>query len=158
MSRTVREISTSPAFANAMTRINLTRTARGLPALAGIATINDPVPGGTACVPRVPTGATNPAMGSPTTTACGNIMEAMKWEKRLETAYIMPGAWYFEGRGWGDIPVGTQLHFPVPYTELDSRRQPIYGGTSMTGANGVSAVYSAAERLSNSTSNYGYGH
>lgn len=146
-------------WANAMTRINLTRSARGLPALAGIASINDVVPGAAACVPRVPTGAASATTGTPTTTACGNIMEAMKWEKRLETAFISPGGWYFDGRGWGDLPAGTQLQFPTPYTELDSRQIPIYSGNGMDAAVTVSsASYSAAERLSPSTSNYGLGH
>lgn len=146
-------------FPNAMARINTSRTAAGLPALAGITTLADPVPGGAACVPRVPTGATNASMATPTTSACGNIMEALKWEKRLEMAFIYPGGWWFEGRGWGDLPAGTQMQFPVPYTELDARRLPIYSGNAMPTATTVSSAgYSAADRLSNSTSNYGLGH
>lgn len=143
-------------FANAMTRINLSRTASGLPALAGIASINDLIADapGARCVPRVPVGPTSALAETPTATACGNIMEAMKWEKRLETAFISMGGWYFDGRGWGDLPFNTPVQYPVPFTELDAREQPIYHQpSSVAGA----ATFTAAERLSNSSSNYGYG-
>jgi hypothetical protein len=53
-------------------------------------------------------------------------MEAMKWEKRMETAYIYMGAWFFDSRGWGDLPKDTPLMYPVPVTELDSRLKPYY--------------------------------
>ena len=52
---------------------------------------------------------------------CGNMMEAMKWEKRMETAFTGYGMWYFDSRGWGDLPEGTAMHFPVPYQELETR-------------------------------------
>ena len=154
----------TPDFASAMARINISRTAAGLPALTSITSLNDPVDGGAAtCVPRVPTGATGALQATPITSTCGNIMEALKWEKRLEMAYIYPAGWYVEGRGWGDLPAGTQLQFPVPYTELDSRRIPIYSGTAMDPTTSVSAsTYSAADRLQpatgGSTVNYGLGH
>jgi hypothetical protein len=107
-------------FAQASAKINISRTAAGLPPLTGITSLSDPVPGGRACVPRVP----QPPQF--TTTACGNIMEAMKWEKRMETAYTSYGAWFFDSRGWGDLPEGTALHWPVPWQEMDTRRQPFY--------------------------------
>jgi hypothetical protein len=94
---------------------------------AGIDDLADPVPGGAVgCIPKVP------APPAHTSAMCGNIMEAMKWEYRMETAYTGYGMWYFAGRGWGDLPLGTPLHFPVPYQELDARGQPIYnvGGAS----------------------------
>jgi hypothetical protein len=111
--------------------IDLTRTTAGLPALTGAVTsATDPVPGGASCVPRVPVGPNF------TSTACGNIMEAMKWEKRMETAYTTYGAWFFDSRGWGDLPVGTALHWPVPNQELDARVLPIYnlGGVGQEGS------------------------
>ena len=97
--------------------IDKTRTTRGeLPALSGVVlTATDPVPGGQGCVPRVPQGP------SFTTAACGTVMEAMKWEKRVETAFTGYGMWYFDSRGWGDLPEGTAMHFPVPYQELETR-------------------------------------
>ncbi len=105
-------------WALAAQKIDITRVARGgLTALtgAGIADLTTPVPGGASCVPRVPVGP------SFTTTACGNILEAMKWEKRMETAFTGYGMWYFDSRGWGDLPVGTAIHWPVPWQEMDTR-------------------------------------
>ncbi|NUO63429.1 MAG: hypothetical protein HOQ11_17565 [Gemmatimonadaceae bacterium] len=115
--------------------IDKTRVPNGLAALTGVVTTaTQPVPGGAGCVPRVPVSPTF------TTTACGNIFEAMKWEKRMETAYTTFGAWYFDSRGWGDLPEGTALEWPVPYQELDARVKPIYdlGGPSLPQHAGVS--------------------
>jgi len=92
----------------------------GLPPVTGIADLTTPVPGGTGCVPRVPQPPTF------TATACGNILEALKWEKRMETAFIGYGSWYFDDRGWGDLPEGTALNWPVPWQEMDARVEPFY--------------------------------
>lgn len=122
-------------IAAAAALIDKTRVPNGLPALVGaVNTATDPVPGGAACVPRVPVGPNF------TSTACGTIMEAMKWEKRMETAYTTYGAWYFDSRGWGDLPEGTPTEWPVPYQELDARVEPIYdlGGVGNPGGAGVS--------------------
>lgn len=125
-------------FAAAAALIDVYRVRNSLPPVAGITDLTTPVPGavyttdattgkavlGAAvpgasnCVPRVPVG--------PSATACGNIFEALKWEKRLETAYTGYGMWYFDSRGWGDLPEGTALSFPVPYQELDTRVIPAY--------------------------------
>jgi hypothetical protein len=131
-------------FAAAATLIDRTRTAAGLPALAGAVTsINDPVPGGTQCVPRIPVG---PNFD---TTACGNVLEAMKWEKRMETAYTTYGAWFFDGRAWGDLPQGTAVHWPVPVQEIDARRGTTYnlGGVGQPGGAGPSTYgYGTGDR------------
>jgi hypothetical protein len=122
-------------FATAMTRINVSRTGKGvLPALAGIANGDTAavVPGGAGCVPRVP----NIATGFKST-KCGNIWDALKWEYRMETAYTGYGNWYFASRGWGDLPEGTAIHWPVPYDEMDTRSQAFYpagGKGTPTGA------------------------
>jgi hypothetical protein len=144
-------------FAEAAALIDVYRTRSNLPAIAGI--VNDattpipgatyvaildtdgkvigytvtPVPGAQNCVPRVPVG---PSFAS---TACGTIMEAMKWEKRMETAYTTYGAWFFDSRGWGDLPVGTPLHWPLPNQEADARLMPIYnlGGVGLPGGAAV---------------------
>jgi hypothetical protein len=108
--------------------IDSSRVAAGLPSVAGIANLTTPVPGGTACVPKVPQG---PAF---TSAACGNLMEAMKWEKRMETAYTHWGAWWTDGRGWGDLPAGSPLEYPTPYQELDTRLLPIYSTVQLAGA------------------------
>jgi hypothetical protein len=109
--------------------IDSSRVRNNLPSVAGIADLTTPVPGGAACVPRVP------APPSYTSTVCGNIMEAMKWEYRMETAFTGYGMWYLAGRGWGDLPEGTPVHHPVPYQELDVRTQASYnlGGVGLVG-------------------------
>jgi hypothetical protein len=114
----------------ALAKINPWRQRAGLPALTGTAS-TDIVPGGASCVPRVP---------SPpnfTTTSCGTIFEAMKWEKRMELAYTILGAWFFDSRGWGDLVKDTPLEYPVPVPELDARLKPYYnlggGGPSSAG-------------------------
>jgi hypothetical protein len=30
--------------------------------------------------------------------------------------------WFTDGRGWGDLPEGTALFWPVPYQEIDTRQ------------------------------------
>jgi len=101
--------------------IDSSRVAKGnLPPVAGIADLTTPVPGGAGCVPRVP------QPPNFTSSACGNILEALKWEKRMETAFIGYGSWYFDGRGWGDLPQGTALNWPVPWQEMDARVEPFY--------------------------------
>ena len=108
-------------YANAMAKINITRVGRGnLPALTGITSATQPIGNSGSCVPRVPQG---PSFN---TAACGNIMEAMKWEKRLETAFTHFGAWFFDSRGWGDLPEGTAVQWPIPFQELDVRGAPLY--------------------------------
>lgn len=111
--------------------IDITRTYNGLPALTGVVTTaTDPVPGGSACVPHVPDAAQGYIKSK-----CGNIMEAMKWEYRMETMFTSYISQYFSGRGWGDLPEGTPFHWPVPYNEMDTRRSPFYnmGGVNNPG-------------------------
>lgn len=113
-------------FATAAALIDLTRIARGgLPGLVagGIVNNTTPVPGGATCVPRIPVGP------SFTTTACGNMLEALKWEKRMETSYAGWGHWFFDGRGWGDLPQGTAPHWSVPYQEQDTRRNTAFAAS-----------------------------
>jgi hypothetical protein len=136
-------------FAEAATLIDRTRTVNGLAPVSGLGltvtidpagkSTGTPVPGGAACVPRVPVA---PAY---TSTACGNLYEAMKWEKRMESAYAGYGIWFFDGRGWGDLPEGTALEWPVPFQEMDARTHPFY---DIGGVGGRSAA---------APSNYGFG-
>jgi hypothetical protein len=122
-------------IAAAAALIDITRAEAGLPLLTGsVTTIDQPVPGGGNCVPQVPVGPTF------TSTACGNILEAMKWEKRMETAFTTFAPWYFDGRGWGDLPEGTPVHYPVPVQERDARGLPYYnlGGVGREGGSGPS--------------------
>ena len=107
-------------IAEAAAKIDLSRVANGgLPALTGVITsATQPVPGGASCVPQVPTPSG--------TVACGNIMEAMKYEKRVENTYASFGRFWIDGRGWGDLVEGTPLEFPVPYQEMQTRQKPFY--------------------------------
>lgn len=122
-------------FAKAAALIDKTRVKNNLPALSGkITSINDVVPGGQGCVPHVPAASKN-FQG----TVCGNIFEAMKYEKRMETSFTGFGQWYFDSRGWGDLPEGTALQWPVPYQEMDARGHPFYdlgGGLPSSAAKG----------------------
>jgi hypothetical protein len=74
------------------------------------------------CVPRKLSG------------ACGNLMDALIYEKRWETLLLSGGLAYFDARGWGTLLKGTPLHFPVPALELNALPMPIYtfGGLSDT--------------------------
>ncbi|MEP6621619.1 MAG: RagB/SusD family nutrient uptake outer membrane protein [bacterium] len=101
-------------YAAAAALINKTRTKNGLPAITALDNTT-PVPGGADCVPKVPVGP------SYTTIACGNMMEALKYEKRIEEAYTGFAQWFVDMRGWGDLPEGTGYHWAVPYAELQSR-------------------------------------
>ena len=107
-------------FIAAMPLINITRTANGLPAIAGIAAATDVIgPDAIHCVPHQPLLGASRSSG---TVTCGTIMEAMKWEKRWETAWTGPYMWYTDGRGWGDLPLNTALMWPMPYQEIDARQ------------------------------------
>ena len=102
----------------AMARLNVSRVASGLPALSG-SSMNDLVPG-SACVPRVP------QPPNFTSTSCGTIFEALKYEWRMEMAYNRLGAWFFAMRGWEDLVAGTPLFYPVPFEELGARLSSFY--------------------------------
>ena len=118
-------------IAAAAAKIDLTRTTAGLPPLVGVVnTLTDPVPGAASCVPRVP------QPPNFTSTACGTILEAMKYEKRMETAFQTYGAWFFDSRGWGDLAVNTATQYPVPFEELDARTHGFYdlGGGGLSSA------------------------
>lgn len=109
-------------FALAAPLIDASRTAHGLPPV-GITDGTSPVAGGAACVPQVPTGPNY------TTTTCGNMLEAMKYELRMETAWTGYMQWFRHHRRWGDMIEGTPLEWPVPYQEMQARRLPFYDGT-----------------------------
>lgn len=113
--------------------INITRVRAGLPAIpAGTTDQNAIVPGGSACVPRVP------QPPDFTHTACGTVWEAMKWEKRVETSFTGYAQWFLDSRGWGDLTEGTILEWPVPWEELYARQNlNIYTTTNSRAAKGT---------------------
>jgi len=131
----------APNYVEAINRINATRgdTTGGnvngkgfLPRIpTTIADTVTVVPGGNACVPKVPDPAQNYRGWK-----CGNVWDALKYEYRLETAYAGYGMWFFAARGWGDLPQYTATQWPVPYNEMDARGTPFYG---FGGPGGVSA-------------------
>ena len=124
--------------AEALPIINASRAEHGLPAYPDASALAPAHPGGsaTSCVPRVPN-----ASGA---LECGTLLEAMKWEKRLETLLTGYAQWYVDSRGWGDLPELTPLMWPVPFQEMQARRAAFYNS-------GTTAEWSAAP------STYGFG-
>jgi hypothetical protein len=123
-------------FVAAIARIDSSRTTNGgLPTVAGLADTTTSIPGGVSCVPRVPDN--NAAAGQFKASKCGSLWDAMKWEYRMETMYTGYGMWYFAARGWGDLPEGTPLYWPVPYQEMDTRRQVFYSAGGVGGVGGA---------------------
>jgi hypothetical protein len=117
-------------FAEAAAKVDLSRVSKGgLPSL-----VSDGITTGTArltgasCVPRVP------APPNYTSSQCGDLLEALKWEKRVELAFSTYHGWFFDSRGWNDLVFNTPLEYPVPNQELDARLQGFYnlggGGAS----------------------------
>jgi hypothetical protein len=102
--------------ADAIPLINRYRTRAELPAIPATTALTSLVPGGNACVPRTPT-----RSGGTVTLQCANVFEAMKYEKRLETAFTGYAAWFLDSRRWGDLFQGTPLEWPVPFNETEAR-------------------------------------
>ena len=101
-------------LAGAAALVNVTRVKNGLPAITAF-DATSPVPGGaTNCVPKIPVAPFN-------VVACGNLWEALKYEKRIETAFTHYNSWFMDSRGWGDLPVETPLFWAVPFGELQAR-------------------------------------
>jgi len=114
--------------------INTSRVRNSLPSVSGIGTAGV-VPGGNACVPKMKNG------------TCGSLLEAMKYEKRMETAYTGYLIWFTDSRGWGDLPLNTAVEWPVPYQEMQARVQPYYNGRLNV---------TAADVAASTRGNYGY--
>ena len=136
------------SFAAAAALINKTRVANGLPAITALdnttpvpgGTAANPVAGGSSCVPRVPVQAASQGAGSATT--CGNMFEAMKYEKRIEEAYTHFMDWFLDMRGWGDLPEGTGLNWAVPYPDLQVRNHANYStGGGLPGSSAGHGTY-----------------
>jgi hypothetical protein len=103
-------------------------TGGGLPAVTGTA---DGGLTGATCIPKRPVSA---GTGGGGTLTCGDLMEALKWEKRIETAYTHFAGWFLDHRGWGDLAEGTPLQLATPYQDLMARSKPLYSmGLNTTG-------------------------
>ena len=96
--------------------ISISRVRNGLPSVVGVGA--GVVPGGNACVPKLRSG------------ACGTLLDALKYEKRMETAFTGFMVWFTDSRGWGDLPTNTAVEWPVPYQEMQARQQAYYNGTN----------------------------
>ena len=96
-----------------------TTTFPGLPAV----TVNG-VPQSATCVPKRADG------------SCGNLMDALQYERTIELSALDLGYAYLDARGFGRLPVGTFLMMPVPARELTTMKIPIYsfGGIGGPGA------------------------
>ncbi len=110
--------------AEALPLINARRVANGqLPPV----TLEGPPQAGS-CVPRKHEG------------GCGSLWDALKYEKRIEMAGVEPGITWYDGRGWGTLPAGTMIQFPVPARELEVTRLPLYTFGGAPGAVGSAAA------------------
>jgi len=116
-------------IAAAIPLVNKTRVKNGLDAIPSTLT-SATVPYSTNranCVPRVP------QAPNFTSTDCGSLLEAMKYEKRMETAFTGYFVWMADNRGWGDLVETTPTEWPVPYQEMQARQSPYYNGTTRAG-------------------------
>ena len=122
-------------IADAVPLINTSRERNNLSPISATVALGAPISAAGSCVPRVP----DPARGN-AATKCGDVYEAMKYEKRMETAYAGYAVWYFDMRGWNDLPAWTPIHWPTPTQERDARLLPSYGlgGVGNPGAAGPS--------------------
>jgi len=119
-------------FAEATVLIDRSRTRVGLASIGTITSATQKIAGGNACVPKVPQA---PGFN---TVDCGTILEAMKYEKRMETSFACHFVcWWADSRAWGDLPEGSVVQWPVPVGELDARVLAAY---SFGGVGGPSAA------------------
>lgn len=104
--------------AEAAALINPTRVAAGLKPVDA----NGP-PAGRDCVPRKDSG------------ACGDLFDAIQYEKRIELYPTEGDIPWFDARGWGKLVPGTPVHNPVSGRELISLGLPYYtfGGIGSPG-------------------------
>jgi len=104
--------------AEAVPLINVTRTRTqrigttdhpGLPAVTvtGVTQAAD-------CVPKTKAG------------ACGNLLDALLYERMIETYALDTFISWLDSRGWGRLVPGTFLHLPVPGRELLTLGRPNY--------------------------------
>ena len=102
-------------YATAISLVNQSRAAGNLPPLSGTGA-NAVAPGGMGtCVPVNTQG-----------TACADLLEAIKYEKRIMSYMHAPSGEYFDDRRWGDLVPGTYLQLPIPGSELLLLLEDIY--------------------------------
>lgn len=120
--------------AEAAELINRTRTASrtiGSTTYPGLPPVTEEgVPVSTGCVPR------KPYRLQDGTIPCGDLWDALMYEKRIELHAIEALIPYADARGWGQLLEGTPIHLPVPARELEIIGYPEYsfGGVGGPGA------------------------
>jgi hypothetical protein len=111
-------------YAAAAALVNVTRQKNGLPAITAF-DATSPVPGTAAtCIPKVPQAPSFKTVG------CGKLLDALKYEKYIETAYTAYSNWFLDERGWGDLPANSPVFWATPYQDLQARGKSlasIYG-------------------------------
>ncbi|MFQ5690292.1 MAG: hypothetical protein ACE5HQ_08470 [Gemmatimonadota bacterium] len=96
-------------------------------AIGGLPPITPAGTSGANCVPHKrldPTG------------ACGDLMDALRYEFYWEVDNLETGVTYWFTRGHGQLTTGTVLQFPIPGSELETLQMKIYtfGGVGGNGA------------------------
>jgi hypothetical protein len=108
--------------------INVTRTRQrtiGTTTFSGLPAVTlTGVPQSTGCVPRKASG------------ACGDLMDALIYERLIENGMLDAYVGYFDSRGFGRLVSGTFLHLPIPARELINMGLPVYsfGGVGGPGS------------------------
>ena len=76
-----------------------------------------------------PEGAVGPNFN---TVGCGKLLDAIKYEKYIETAFTNFSGWFLDERGWGDLPANSPTFWATPFQ--DCRRAAIPCRRSMVPA------------------------
>ena len=79
---------------------------------------------GDRCVPRAVgllAKASNRPAGS-----CGDLLQTLIYEKRIEMAFMTQGNAYYDARGFGVLRTGRAIHSPIPAEDLQLLRIPVY--------------------------------
>ncbi len=113
------------AYAMTAEIVNRTRMEAGLPPAPSNAT--DPVP--------TRNGSCTPRKRYDVTGRCGNLRDAMWFEKFENVFNVFGGLEFWHGRRNDILPVGTALHLPIPAADLELLLRDVYtfggvGGTS----------------------------
>ncbi|MFW5947704.1 MAG: hypothetical protein ACOCUW_04360, partial [Gemmatimonadota bacterium] len=109
--------------------INVTRTENGgLPPVTA-----DGVPESAECVPQE---VDLDELEGVTDAPCGDLWDALSYEKGIEVWRVSAGLAYFDDRRWGLLAPGTAIHLPVPGQELENLQMETYtfGGVGGDGA------------------------
>jgi starch-binding outer membrane protein, SusD/RagB family len=103
-------------------RVFTTTTPFNFPGLPPVTA--DGVPQAADCVPRMDG------------VACANLLHAIQYERMIEGLLITGYRAWMDSRGWGRLPPGSFLHFPIPGRELVALGLPNYsfGGVGGEGA------------------------